>query len=682
MSKLSLIKPELEDESNEDTSYDPQHIRKELEDKVKEMAGAWSQQYQDMASDLQYLSGGAGMWDDTIYSGRSTAGRPCVSLPLSNPYVSKISGPIRANPPSIAVRTTDKKLQELVSGVLRGIERSSSAYEAYAVGIHNAGACGMGFLRVALEYSKQGNVIKIKACHNPLELMIDPYSREIDGSDAKYAVHQGTMELDLAKDKWGDDIGNTVSANVGNWDIPDGSVLDVTCYWLVEEGCKMVRYVGNMVVQEDLIPGLTSLPIIPIYGNQIFSKTGRRWDGVVSSIRDLNSNINITVSNVMEMVALAPKAPWLMDEESIGKHRDSWANANTEPYAYLLYKGESDTGRPLAPPTRMDNQPATMALQGVGDWMMSMLPRTTGISDAILGGLESAGESGVALIARMQAASGATAVYVDHLTTSITQMARVIIQLIPMVYNETRQINVVDGYGRSASVQLNLANILTPDVVDMLDVEIESGPNMELQRQAAADALQTMIAASGEKGIALMDLWAKNQNIPDADLLQERIKLMMPPEFQPKEEGQGALTPEVQEMLQQADDIIAQNDQLVEELKGTIAQLQAQVNSQHELAQVEKYKVDVNAEVTLRKTEMETFRALQVEDLKQGGSNKRLAAQLSADQQAEVDAFVKRLLEKKINEGSEPEHSMGENEVGETPKLPQYINDKIYSPEE
>jgi hypothetical protein len=655
---------------------DPQHLKKELEGKLEELQSAWSQTYQEMTVDLVYLGGGSGMWSDNMWSERKNRGRPSLCLPLTNPYVDRVSAPIRATPPSISVRTTDKDLEAVVSGILRGIERASNASECYATAIQNSAACGLGWLRIAIEQGEDGKVLRIKTVLEPTSIMIDPWSYEVDGSDAKYAVHHGSIEKDIAEDRFGKEVCSVANTNTKFvWNLPPNSLLDVTCYWLIDEGCKVIRYVGNTVVSEDIIPGLRKLPIFPVIGNRITTRSGRRYSGLVSRTKDLNTSVNIAISNVMEMVAAAPKSPWLVHEEAIEGHKDAWATANTEIHAYLPYKGSASDGSQIPMPMRLDNQPMTAALQGVADWMVSMFGKTTGISDAMLGGLESASESGKSLIARMKAAEASTALYVDHLTSSITAMAQCLIHMIPLVYDTERSVNIIDEYGRSNRVKVDLSTILTPEVVSMLDIEVESGPNMELQRMAAGESLQAMISAAGEKGIALLDIWAETQNLPNSDKLQERLKKIMPPEFMDQQEQQGEMDPQAKQALDSADQAIQEKDTTIQQLEGMLTQLQSQVNSQHELALVEKYKVDVNAEVTMRKTEMETEKAIQVELIKQGATNQRLTAQLSADQQTQVDEFVRKLLNTKVDR----HHDMLDKQMAfeETAKVPQYLAQDI-----
>jgi hypothetical protein len=656
------------EKETDDTEKD---LRAEIDLKLKELRGNWALQYQHIAEDLKFLGGGDALWDATILTTRRGNSRVTRSVNLTAPYPERVAAPIRTNPPSISVRCTDKELESITTGVIRGIEKASSAYDAYATAIYNSSACGFGWLRLAIEEQVDGPSIRIKSVQDPTSIMLDPWSESIDGSDAIYAAHHGTMELEVAQDRYGDDISANKEINL-RWGVPDGSVIDCTVYWLVEEGCRIVRYIGSKVVYDETITGLVSLPIIPVYGNRVFGRNGVRYDGLVARLRGLNQDINICVSNIMEMVASAPKPQWLVDDKATEGHREAWSNMNTTNYAYLPYNSTDDSGAPIQTPQRMDNQPQTQALQGVADWLVSLQSRSTGFTDAMMGGLESASESGKSLIARMRASESSTAMFVDHLTSSISQMARVIIQMLPVVYGKERNVVMVDEYGRVSRRKVDLSHILSEDVVAMLDVEVESGTNMEIQRAEASEALQGIIQSAGEQGLNFLDLWAETQNLPNGDKVQERLKKIMSPDIIGEQDPQ-APHPEAMAALQKADQVIAEKDTTIQQLEGMLTQLQAQVNSQNSLVAVEKYKADLNAAVQLKKAELDFDK----EVLKQGGANQRTAAQIDADKGDENDDDMSEFIARQLEMSSINTPKPVNLPFKPVAKVPNYIADNI-----
>jgi hypothetical protein len=261
----------------------------------------------------------------------------------------------------------------------------------------------------------------------------------------------------------------------------------------------------------------------------------------------------------------------------------------------------------------------------------------------MLGGLETATESGKSLIARMEAAEGASGQYIDHLMSSITQLARVLIQMLPLVYTSQREFTVIDANGRSARVKANLSEKLTPEIIKMLDVDVESGPHMELRRRGAAESLAQMISTAGDKGFALLDLWADTQDLPNAVEVKERLKRILPPELTENPEEEGDVDPRAIEVLKEAEEALAAKDQTIQYLEAALAQLQAQVNSQAQLAEVELQKAQINATVQLQKTRLEIESKREIELLKQGSEDTRLAAKLTSDHREQLQAIEAKM---------------------------------------
>lgn len=669
---------------NTKSFQDSYNSSEKYKSKLNELISSWSVTYQQMASDFAFASGGAGMWDKQNLSIRQTQNKPIISLPLIQPYVDRIVAPIRVHPPGMAVRTEDPGLETLVNGLIRGIEKASSSTDRYAQALKCAATGGLGWLYLSVEDDIDGPVIRIKSTSDPTVIMLDPLCSCLDGRDAQYACYRGYMSKDQARRQWGEEAATSpIDAGISQMtvSVPTNSVLDCIWYMLEKDGMRITRTVGKKEVYNQLFEGVHYLPVVPVIGEELFGSDGRRYGGLVRRAKDVNQSINFTASNVMELVAMAPKSPWITPWEGVENFRDVWATANTEPHAYIPYKHKDKDGDLIPTPQRLDNSPQTAALQTVADWMMGMMGRVTGISDAMLGGLETANESGKSLIARMEAAEGASSQYIDHLTTSITQLARVLVEMLPIVYAGERSLVLIDDAGRSTRVKGNVMSILTSEAVTMLDVEVESGPSMELKRKNAAEALSQIITTAGDKGFALIDLWAETQNLPNAQKVQDRIKKLMPPELmQDGSEGEGAPDPQAMELLQQAQETVQQKDQTIQYLESALTQLQTQVASNEQLAQLELRKAEIQAQVSLQKTQMEIDSKREIEMMKQGSEDVRLATKLSSEQQKQVaDIIAKMMLEnqKTVNSVKGDVASTAIEGMEQHAKVPGYVLDDV-----
>lgn len=649
---------------------------------LQELQTAWSPTYQQIASDLTYASGGDGMWDKSVLTARQSKRRPIVTIPLLHPYVERLVSPVRVHPPGMAVRTEDAKLEMAVNGLLRGIERASTATDAYANALKGAVTAGIGWLYLSVDDEAGQQVIRIKSPTDPTCIMIDPLCQCIDGRDARYACYRGYINKDYAQKTWGQEAterpwNEDQGISPLLYSIPTNSVLDCIWYELEEKGMRITRTVGAKVVYNQLFEGVKYLPIVPVIGEVLFGMSGRKYGGIIRRGRDVNTAINVTASNVMELVAMAPKTPFVGANEAFKGNEGDWAQVNNEPLAYIGYNHKDKDGQPIMRPERMDNSPQTQALQSVAEWMQGLLSRATGISDSMLGGLETAQESGKSLIARMEAAEGASGQYIDHLMSSITQLARVLIQMLPLVYNTDRNIVLIDSNGRSTRVKTNISQKMTPEIIDMLDVDVESGPHMELKRKSAAESLAQMISTAGEKGFALLDLWADTQDLPNAVEVKDRLKKILPPELTATDEEQGDVDPRAIEVLKEAEATLAQKDETIQYLEGVLAQLQSQINSQQGIYEIELRKAEINAQVQLQKTAMEIESKREIELIKQGSEDVRLAAKLTSDTREQLQDIEAKMALKNQEAVTKAKEKVIDIDIRPAAKVPEYILDDI-----
>ena len=647
------------------------------DDKLRVLESAWSSTYSLMANDFTFASGGEGMWEPTLHASRVGQDMTNISLPMIPPYIDKVVSGVRMSPPSMAVKTENQELQELVNGVTRGIEKASTASSAYVGAMKCAVTAGLGWIFWAVEEENGLPVLRLKTTTDPTAIMIDPLSTYLDGRDAQYAVNCGHMDKDQAIATYGEEAGQGSDMPFSSkmtFNIPSSAVLD--CIWYIKEegGVRITRMVGNHKAYDQFFEGVEGLPIAPVIGEELLGDVDRRYSGLIARGREINESLNLTASNIMMLVAYAPKTPFVVDEKGIEGYSE-WATANSENHAYLRSRTiDPTTQQPINAPYRLDNTAQTQGLQSVADWLQSLLGRTNGISDASLGGLETAMESGKSIIARMEQAETATAMYVDNLMSSITQLARVGLQMMPIVYNDMRNLVIIDEYGQSSRVNVDLGMIMTPEIVQMLDVEIGAGPHMEMKRKASSQALETMVTALGpERGIGLMDIWADAQPLSDKQRIKKRMEKLLPPELQEEEEGD--LPPEAMAMMQEAEQALAQKTQNIEALKGMITQLQAKVESQEVIAKVELEKANISAQTKIVDRQMQNSNKKEVELIKQGSENQRLSAKLTADEQRQVDDFTADLIKQKQEAIQSVKSDVITEGIEQTARIPQYLQD-------
>ncbi|MGH6820873.1 MAG: portal protein, partial [Methylocella sp.] len=149
----------------------------------------------DALDDLRFLA--LDQWPEQLRRKRErdpNGARPCLVMDKCGQHLRQIVNDMNQNRPAIKVRAEDgrasKDCAEVFSGLMRHIEQRSGAEMAYLTAGEHAASIGRGFFRVLTEYEHENSFsqeIAIRRIHNPFSVYFDPYSTELDGSDAEWA---------------------------------------------------------------------------------------------------------------------------------------------------------------------------------------------------------------------------------------------------------------------------------------------------------------------------------------------------------------------------------------------------------------------------------------------------------------------------------------------------------------
>lgn len=285
----------------------------------------------------------------------------------------------------------------------------------------------------------------------------------------------------------------------------------------------------------------------------------------------------------------------LVTAEQIDGHEEHWKRALTGNLPFLTYNNEQ--GAPM--PQRLnaglpDNQAERAAMLAVDE-----LKSTTGIFSASLG--EQGNEtSGRAILARQREGDTATYAYIDNLGRAIRHSARVIIDLIPHIYNTERVIQVMGVDGQKTLERINATMEDGSKVNDLTtgkyDLVVTVGPSYATKR---IEALNNMVEIA-KMNPAIMqvagDLMVKAMDWEGAEEIADRLKLMLPPQIlQAEQEGEGQqIPPELQAQIDQG-------MQLIEQQKAEIEKLQDELEDKDEDRRLRQYEIDVKAAIEAAK---------------------------------------------------------------------------------
>ena len=606
-------------------------------------------------------------WPDGVKRQREIDGRPCLTINRMPAMLRQVVNDARQNKPAIKVHPVDsgakRETAEILNGLIRNIEYTSNADVAYDTALDHAVTGGFGYFRIDVDYACDDEFdLDIKICRiaNPLTVYGDENSTAADSSDWNKAfITELYTESEFEK-RW-------KGAEKSNWessyrDLPDGwrdnELVRVAEWWTREEvpakllklSDGMALYVNEYMrikdildaqgitvvgerdtktnkVKQKIISGAEVLeenewagkyiPIVPVYGDEVMVEGKRHWISLTRWAKDPQQMFNYWRTASTELVALAPKAPYLGPKGAFNTDANKWATANNVSYPYIEYDGAVMPQRqPFAGPPAGALQEALNA----SDDMKS----TMGIYDAALGA-RSNETSGRAILQRQRESDTATFNYIDNLSRAIRHAGRVMVDLIPKVYNAPRIIRVIHEDGSNESVPINQP--FTPDqskspqaqayeagktqeTVDGLtriydvttgkyDVTCEAGPSFSTKREEAAAQMMELGRMFPPMMQVAGDLLVKNLDWPGADDIADRLKAMLPPQLQ----GQ---SPQVMQMRQQ----MQQMDQMAKQAVGQLNQQIAQLQQQLQQEKSHDAQAMLQADIDRKKLEIDEYNAV------------------------------------------------------------------------
>lgn len=589
-----------------------------------------------MEEDLSFASGD--QWPLDIQNERRRTDRPYLTFNRLPAFIEQVVGDARQNKPAIKVHPVDdgadEDIAEIYEGLIRDIESRCRASDAYITGLAHATAGSRGAWRILTEYTSDDAFdqdIVIRRIANPFAVFWDPGAKEYDKSDANWCfvsewVTKEYFELkypDKTPDDWPAEYRRFRSYD--NW-LSDNRVR-IAEYWVKKPVSKEIYQLSNGMVVEELLPDLLApdevssalsgmpyvvrsrkvkshkvvryvlsghcvlegpqdfpsryIPVVPCFGPEEFVGDQIRYRSLIRYAKDPQRMYNYWQTAIAEKIALAPKSPWLATVKQLAGLEQIWAKANKENRPYLPYNPDPEA---LGPPQRQEPAYVNAAEIQQSQQAVEDLKATMGIFDASLGA-QGNETSGRAIIARQREGDTATFAWIDNLSRSIQHTGRILIDMIPRVYDTQRVVRVL---GEDDSIQMMPINYLDGDrvmndlTVGKYDVRISVGPSYQTKRLEAADSLLQFVQALPQAGQVAGDLIAKSMDWPGADEIAERLRAMLPPGIVEDDES----------------DPRAMVGQLMQELEalGEQARTMAEELERHEEAEVELKEAQAEAQ--------------------------------------------------------------------------------------
>jgi len=341
--------------------------------------------------------------------------------------------------------------------------------------------------------------------------------------------------------------------------------------------CMWCKVTGDTILEQTEIP-CKYIPIIPVIGHELWLQGRRYLAGLVRNAKDAQRMYNYYLSANAENVALSPKAPFIGVAGQF-ETDPNWGRANKESVAYLEYDPVNIAGQPVGPPQRaMPPQASSAIMQAIqlaeNDIMQSM-----GIYQPSLGA-QSNEVSGRALFLRQKQADTNTFHYQDNLNRSIRQCGRVILDMIPKVYDRPRVARIIGEDGSPRTVKLNpnlpqasvgtdnpaIDSIFNP-TIGQYDVVCDSGPSYATKRDEASQMMLSLTQANPSLFGLIGDLMVKNMDWPGAEEISRRLQAMLPPQIQQVNKAGDKADPQLLQAEQAMNQLASQMEHMSAEIQ-------------------------------------------------------------------------------------------------------------------
>ena len=288
----------------------------------------------------------------------------------------------------------------------------------------------------------------------------------------------------------------------------------------------------------DIIEGPTKwpgkwIPIIPVMGKETTVDDRTYTRSAIRFAKDPQRLYNYFRSAAAETVALAPKAPYVMEEEQIEGHETAWQNIGQQNPTYLLYKHKTN----VPPPSRQ--VVTATAIGEITEAQMSNdeMKATTSLFDASLGS-QGNETSGRAILARQREGDVANFTFHDNLRRGVKFAGDILVDLIPRVFDTERQLVVVGDDDEESTVMVNqeVIDAATGETVIINDLSLGKyklvvtvGPSFTTQRVEAAESMLDFIRTAPNTAAYIIDLVAENMDWPGAAKIAARFRKLLPP---------------------------------------------------------------------------------------------------------------------------------------------------------
>jgi len=656
----------MDNEKKETKAHEQSEVLSTMRNRLNIAMGAFSDSREDELDDLRFAAGSPDnnwQWPADVLAtrgavqGQTINARPTLTINKLPQHIKQVTNDQRQNRPAGKVIPADDKgdieIAEIFNGMVRHIEYISDADVAYDTACENQVTYGEGYIRILTDYCDPDSFdqdLRIGRVRNSFSVYMDPMIQDPCGSDANWCFITEDMTKEEYERQFPDamPVSTLLSLGIGDQSVSQWlgqDTIRIAEYFWVDKVTKTLNlYPGNITAFEGTPEdkGLKShfgkpkksriseirtvkwaktngyefmeerdwvgkyIPVIRVIGNE-FEVEGRVYiSGLVRNAKDAQRMYNYWASQEAEMLALAPKAPFIGYGGQFEGYEQQWKTANTTNWPYLEVNPDATDGegRVLPLPQRQMPPQAQMGLIHAKQGAAEDIKGATGQYNASIG--EGGNErSAKAIYARQKEGDTGTYHYVDNLARAVRYVTRQLVDCIPKIYDTQRIARIVGEDGETDMVEINpdqeesVREIRDPQNPEILikkiynlgvgkyDVCVTTGPGYATKRQEALEAMGQLLQGNPELWKVAGDLFVKHMDWPGAQELSKRLVKTIDPKLldnkdpalqaaQQQIQAMGQEMEQMHQMLQNIDKSMEARDLAIKEFEAKIKAFDAE----------------------------------------------------------------------------------------------------------
>lgn len=547
-------------------------------------------------------------WDLNIREARELSSRPTMEFNKITSIIRAILGENRNNSPALTVRGIGKDIRQktvdIYEGLISHIQYESDADIVYQVAGKHGLEVGWGAARVVAQYESPES---FDQCLRILPIMDfqaafwDPSAQKSDKSDGDYCGVYTVISKEKFKKLYPEvenpqDVTGLTNTYYVNWSTrdtvmmaeiyykeyskekliqlsdgksfnekeaknilemqekfletnPDAEIMGFTPLTIVNEKedmnykIKYIKFVQNKILEKTDYPGRI-LPIPYFEGDSTVIDGEQIPVPYIQDAIDTQKLINYIGSEIAYGILRSRKETVVGTPQNFAGFENDWINPD-QVQGYLEFNYDKNGGKPefIKPPAF--NEAFLQAYGNCTEDLKQVLGRYEESR-----GQESNAISGRAINARQRASNLPANVYKDNNHRGMKQTGKILIDMIPHVYDTERTVMVRDKDGKTKSVEINKSNgfkmqpdgDFEPQIENDLtegkyDIEIRVDGSFDAQQAEAMDILIRLCQVNPKISDLIPDLIAEVSGLKNTTQLVERLRTLVPPAIIAKENG-------------------------------------------------------------------------------------------------------------------------------------------------